>query len=396
MGSRWQGLDRARLDARAAPLLRHAGHDLDPQPSSTRASFTDIHCGMRGITRDALERMDLQSAVVGVRVRDGAQVGAHGAAHRPRCRSRSSRTGRAGSATTSAPGWFSPWQAAWINLRAMFVYGSDFFVFKPGIVLMVLGLLLTLPAQLRRPPARARVRSRSTGSSSASRVLAVGCQAFFLGCIAQVLFDYTGRADAALAAPVPVHAHACCIAVVLDARSASGWRFRSSSPTSGNDFAARAGRTPSRTTSPSPASPLAITGAQLFVFTLLLHGTVVATTRAPARECRGVVADRHALTPVLRPARAPVRHTRSPRGSRSRSLRSEAVRSGAHEMAFPISTYAPWQADDEFRRVPTRRFGATRWSTSGAATSSGASSASCATCRARSSRSACGGAAPAP
>jgi O-methyltransferase len=30
-------------------------------------------------------------------------------------------------------------------------------------------------------------------------------------------------------------------------------------------------------------------------------------------------------------------------------FRSEAMRSGAHEMAFPLSTYAPWQADDEFR-----------------------------------------------
>ena len=42
-------------------------------------------------------------------------------------------------------GWFSPWKAAWINLRAMFVYGADFFVLKPGIVLLGLGLLLTLP-----------------------------------------------------------------------------------------------------------------------------------------------------------------------------------------------------------------------------------------------------------
>ena len=32
-------------------------------------------------------------------------------------------------------------------------------------------------------------------------------------------------------------------------------------------------------------------------------------------------------------------------------FRSEAMRSGAHEMAFPLSTYAPWQADDEFRRA---------------------------------------------
>ncbi len=32
-------------------------------------------------------------------------------------------------------------------------------------------------------------------------------------------------------------------------------------------------------------------------------------------------------------------------------VRGEAVRSGAHEMAYPISTYAPWQADREFRSV---------------------------------------------
>src|SRR4029079_13740621 len=42
-------------------------------------------------------------------------------------------------------GWFSPWQAAWINLRAMFVYGANFFLFKPGLVLLALGLLLTVP-----------------------------------------------------------------------------------------------------------------------------------------------------------------------------------------------------------------------------------------------------------
>jgi O-methyltransferase len=32
-------------------------------------------------------------------------------------------------------------------------------------------------------------------------------------------------------------------------------------------------------------------------------------------------------------------------------VRREAVRSGAHEMAFPISTYAPWHGDPEFRQV---------------------------------------------
>jgi O-methyltransferase len=32
-------------------------------------------------------------------------------------------------------------------------------------------------------------------------------------------------------------------------------------------------------------------------------------------------------------------------------VRREAVRSGAHELAYPVSTYAPWRADDDFRRV---------------------------------------------
>lgn len=32
-------------------------------------------------------------------------------------------------------------------------------------------------------------------------------------------------------------------------------------------------------------------------------------------------------------------------------VRREAVRSGAHAMAYPISSYAPWQADEEFVRT---------------------------------------------
>lgn len=32
-------------------------------------------------------------------------------------------------------------------------------------------------------------------------------------------------------------------------------------------------------------------------------------------------------------------------------VRGEAVRSGAHGMAYPISTYAPWQSDAEFNRI---------------------------------------------
>jgi O-methyltransferase len=32
-------------------------------------------------------------------------------------------------------------------------------------------------------------------------------------------------------------------------------------------------------------------------------------------------------------------------------VRRDAVRSGAHELAFPIATYAPWRSDSDFQRV---------------------------------------------
>ena len=60
MGSRWKGYDRARLDA---GLHRYLGTPVTTWILNRlySSSFSDIHCGMRGITRDALERMDLQS-----------------------------------------------------------------------------------------------------------------------------------------------------------------------------------------------------------------------------------------------------------------------------------------------------------------------------------------------
>jgi hypothetical protein len=89
-------------------------------------------------------------------------------------------------------GWFSPWQAAWINLRAMFVYGSDFFMYKPGILLGLVGFIITVALSFG---------DISIGAVSFSlnfqflglAVFAVGLQAFFLACIAQILFDFTGR-----------------------------------------------------------------------------------------------------------------------------------------------------------------------------------------------------------
>ena len=93
-------------------------------------------------------------------------------------------------------GWFSPWQAAWINLRAMFVYGANFFLFKPGLVLLALGLLLTLPLVVRRSHASGRSRSRCTGCCSGCRWRSLGLQCVYMGMLSQVFFDYAGAVTA--------------------------------------------------------------------------------------------------------------------------------------------------------------------------------------------------------
>jgi glycosyltransferase involved in cell wall biosynthesis len=154
--------------------------------------FSDIHCGMRAITRGALYRMNLQSqsweyasemVLKSVRMRlRTSEVPVRFLSDPPGRVSHHRRIG-----------WFSPWQAAWINLRAMFTYGADFFVYKPGLALLSMGLLLTLP--LTFGPVTIGPVSFSLFWSLAGLTLAVlGLQSFFLGCLAQSICDMTGTA----------------------------------------------------------------------------------------------------------------------------------------------------------------------------------------------------------
>ena len=190
MGSRWKG----SIEPGSMPAL----HRYFGTPFTTwilnrlySSHFSDIHCGMRGITRDALERMNLQSQsweyaseMVLKSVHMELRTTEVPVTFLKDREGRLSHHKRAG--------WLSPFKAAWINLRAMFIYGSDFFLFKPGIVLTILGLLLTLPltfGDLDLGIVELSLNWQFLGVA----VLAVGFQTFLLGCVAQVLFDYTGR-----------------------------------------------------------------------------------------------------------------------------------------------------------------------------------------------------------
>jgi len=282
MGSRWRG----SIEPGSMPKL----HQYLGTPVTTwilnrlyNSRFSDIHCGMRGITREALVRMDLHSQSW-----EYASEMILKSVHMDLRTTEvpvsflKDREGRLSHHKRS--GWFSPWSAAWINLRAMFIYGSDFFVFKPGIVLMALGLLLMLPlsfGDLDLGPVTLSLNSQFLGVA----VLTVGAQAFFLGCIAQVLFDYTGRhterwlrvfaytRTVLIAFGLVVAGIALAIPLVVSYLSSDLALGRAD--TLQNHLAVT-------------GLAAVICGAQLFVLTLLLHGAVVATTHGrpnfPARE----------------------------------------------------------------------------------------------------------------
>jgi glycosyltransferase involved in cell wall biosynthesis len=191
MGSRFKG----SIEEGSMPRLhQHFGTPLTTWILNVLYSshFSDIHCGMRAITRDAFVRMQLRSesweyasemVLKSVHMKlPTAEVPV---------RFLKDREGRVSHHKRS--GWLSPWKAAWINLRAMFVYGADFFVFKPGIVLLVLGLVIALPLTFG---------SIAIGAFHASLITqfvgltlsVVGLQSFFLGCYGQILHDYSGEA----------------------------------------------------------------------------------------------------------------------------------------------------------------------------------------------------------
>jgi hypothetical protein len=146
---------------------------------------------MRGITRDALRKMELHSQsweyaseMVLKSVRMKLRTAEVPVRFLKDAEGRLSHHKRAG--------WFSPWHAAWINLKAMFVYGSDFFLYRPGLMLLFMGLLLTLP--LSRGPITVGPITFSLHWMLLGLTLCVlGLHGFYVGALARVFFDYSGK-----------------------------------------------------------------------------------------------------------------------------------------------------------------------------------------------------------
>ncbi len=142
MGSRFKGtIEKGAMP----PLHRYFGTPLTTWLLNFiyRSRFSDIHCGMRGISREALCRIRLQSqsweyasemVLKAARLRLSiAEVPVSFFKDREGRMSHHKRMGI-----------LSPWIAGWLNLKVMLVYTPDSFLLKPGLVLFVIGFLLSL------------------------------------------------------------------------------------------------------------------------------------------------------------------------------------------------------------------------------------------------------------
>ena len=75
----------------------------------------------------------------------------------------------------------------------MFVYGANFFLFKPGLLLLAVGSLLTFPLALGPVTVGPITFSRYWMLLGLS-LFVVGLQCVYMGILSQVFFDYSGTA----------------------------------------------------------------------------------------------------------------------------------------------------------------------------------------------------------
>jgi glycosyltransferase involved in cell wall biosynthesis len=142
MGSRFLGT----IEAGAMPKLhRYFGTPLTTWLLNKiyRTKYSDIHCGMRGITKIGLNKIQLTSSgweyaseMVLKAARTGLKIS------EVPVKFYKDRDGR--ESHLKRGGFLTPWIAGWINLKVMLVYSPDSFLLKPGSVIFLSGILLSI------------------------------------------------------------------------------------------------------------------------------------------------------------------------------------------------------------------------------------------------------------
>lgn len=140
MGSRYMG----SIEKGAMPLL----HQYFGTPITTfilnfiyGSKFSDIHCGMRGISKKALIKINLESS--------GWEYASEMVIKSVRYKLKTTEVpvmfykdidGRLSHLKRN--GFLTPWIAAWDNVKIMFIYTPDSFMLKPSYLMFIVAIFL--------------------------------------------------------------------------------------------------------------------------------------------------------------------------------------------------------------------------------------------------------------
>ena len=163
--------------------------------------YTDIHCGMRGISKTAFQAMDLRSCgweYASEMVIKAKQMGVP-TTEVPITFLRD-RNGR--QSHMKRVGVFGSFQAGFQNLKAMFVYGPSFFLLPIGLAMLSIGVASTLLIALRTVSVFG-VTLAAVSQAIFALIALLGAELTALGVLSRSLQDRTGEFHQRLAKLLP-------------------------------------------------------------------------------------------------------------------------------------------------------------------------------------------------
>ncbi len=189
MGSRYKG----SIEKGAMPFM----HQYIGTPITTyilnklfNTNFSDIHCGMRGITKKAFEKINLQSqsweyaSEMVIKARQhNLRIEEVPVKFYKDINGRQSHHKRSG--------FLSPYKAAFINIRAMLIYGSEYVLRKIGNVLSILGILPLLLLTFG-PKRLGNYEFNITAQVIGAFLFLAGIQFILISQISRQIHDYSG------------------------------------------------------------------------------------------------------------------------------------------------------------------------------------------------------------
>ncbi len=187
MGSRFKG----SIEKNSMPILhRYFGTPITTWMLNKlfETSYSDIHCGMRGITLNSLKVINLKSQSWEYASEMIIKVKKHGiATTEVPVNFYKDMNGRQSHHKRS--GWLSPFKAAWKNIKSMLIYGFDYLIFKPGLFLFFSGLISLLATSLFEIYLLG-VTFSITSQIIFSLISITGLQLIFLSFVPKILFDF--------------------------------------------------------------------------------------------------------------------------------------------------------------------------------------------------------------